>query len=102
LAHELAVKQRAKFQLRTAEQHSYHYIFAALMLTVSAEAQLSSALNFAQTGTCGSASTATAKTEPIVSEISMFSEKDKLYEHPRIKSIDVEFGKLDLSGRQLF
>jgi len=63
------------------------------------EAQLSEALNFAQTGTCSSAATSSAKTDDAsVSKITELGQDDNLFQHPRMKSFDVEFGQLDLSG----
>ena len=60
------------------------------------EAQLAAALNFAETGTCNAS--ASAKTEVVSNKTTTFTEADKLFEHPRMKSFDVEFGQLDLSG----
>ena len=62
------------------------------------EAQLASALNFAETGTCSNDSTVAAKTEPTSTKITVFGESDRLLDHPRMKSFDIEFGQLDLSG----
>jgi len=61
------------------------------------EAQLASALNFAETGTCSSDATATAKTDITLNKVTVSGEDDKLLEHPRIKAIDLEFGRLDFS-----
>jgi len=62
------------------------------------EGQLASALNFAETGTCSAAAVATAKTG-VASRIETgFEESDMLFEHPRMKSFDIDFGQLDLSG----
>ena len=60
------------------------------------EAQFAAALNFAETGTCNTS--ASAKTEVVSNKTTTFTEADKLFEHPRMKSFDVEFGQLDLSG----
>ena len=60
------------------------------------EAQFAAALNFAETGTCNAS--ASAKTEVVSNKTTTFTEADKLFEHPRMKSFDVEFGQLDLSG----
>ena len=62
------------------------------------EAQLAAALNFAETGTCSASATASAKTELAANKATTFAEADKLLEHPRMKSFDLEFGQLDLSG----
>jgi len=62
------------------------------------EAQLASALDFAETGTCSVTATVAAKTELEISKVTGFGESDKLFEHPRMKSFDVEFGQLDLSA----
>jgi len=62
------------------------------------EAQFAAALNFAETGTCNTSATASAKTEVVSNKTTTFTEADKLFEHPRMKSFDVEFGQLDLSG----
>jgi len=62
------------------------------------EAQLASALNFAETGTCSIAAAAVAsKTDSASIQATYFEEDDKLFEHSRMKSVDVEFGQLDLS-----
>ena len=65
------------------------------------EAQLASALNFAETGTCSSDATATAKTDITLNKFMISGEDDKLLEHPRIKAIDLEFGRLDFSTRRV-
>jgi len=62
------------------------------------EAQLASALNFAETGTCSEDTPATAKTDIASSKVTVFGESDKLFEHTRMKSFDIDFGRLDLSG----
>ena len=62
------------------------------------EAQLASALNFAETGTCLTDASASAKTDIASDKVTVFGESDKLFEHPRMKSFDIEFGQLDLSG----
>jgi len=62
------------------------------------EAQFAAALNFAETGTCSASATASAKTEVAANKTTTFTEDDKLLEHPRMKSFDIEFGQLDLSG----
>ena len=64
------------------------------------EALLASALNFAETGTCSSDATATAKTDITLNKVTVSGEDDKLLEHPRIKAIELEFGLLDLSTRR--
>jgi len=61
------------------------------------EAQLASALNFAETGTCLTDTPAVTKTIAS-SKVTVFSEADKLFEHPRMKSFDLDFGQLDLTG----
>ena len=61
------------------------------------EAQLASALNFAETGTCSEDTPVAAKTNIASSKATGFGETDRLFEHPRMKSFDVEFGQLDLS-----
>ena len=61
------------------------------------EAQLASALNFAETGTCSVAATTTTKIASTSSKAPIFTEDDRLFEHPRMKSFDIEFGQLDLS-----
>ena len=61
------------------------------------EAQLASALNFAETGTCSDDTPANSKTDIASSKATSFGETDRLFEHPRLKSFDVEFGQLDLS-----
>jgi C-terminal processing protease CtpA/Prc len=64
------------------------------------EAQFAAALNFAETGSCSSNAsaksqpTSSLKSEPAVT----FAEADKLLEHPRLKSFDLEFGDLDLTS----
>jgi len=60
------------------------------------EAQLASALNFAETGTCSVATT--TKTASTSSNATGLEDADTLYEHPRMRSFDIEFGQLDLSG----
>jgi len=60
------------------------------------EAQLASALNFAETGTCSVATT--TKTASTSSKATGLEDADTLYEHPRMRSFDIEFGQLDLSG----
>ena len=57
------------------------------------EAQFAAALIFAETGTCNTS--ASAKTEVVSNKTTTFTEADKLFEHPRMKSFDVEFGQLD-------
>jgi len=51
-----------------------------------------------ETGTCSVTATVAAKTELEISKVTGFGESDKLFEHPRMKSFDVEFGQLDLSA----
>lgn len=63
------------------------------------EAQLAEALNFAQTGTCSATATASAKAnDTSVSKITLAGQDDRLLQHPRMKSLDLEFGQLDLTG----
>lgn len=63
------------------------------------EAQLAEALNFAQTGSCSSAATSSAKTEDATnSKVTEIGQDDNLFQHPRMKSFDIEFGQLDLTG----
>ena len=62
------------------------------------EAQFAAALNFAATGTCDISTTTSSKTELADNKTSFSSESDKLFEHPKMKSFDIEFGQLDLSG----
>ena len=64
----------------------------------TSEAQFSAALNFAETGTCGNSQSTNAKTQQVAEQKLTFSEADKLLDHPRMKSFDLEFGRLDLSG----
>ena len=63
------------------------------------EAQLASALNFAETGTCNPEVTAAVKTDVSSSKITGVSQEDMLYQHPRMKSFDLEFGRLDLDNK---
>ena len=53
------------------------------------EAQLASALNFAETGTCLTDASASAKTDIASDKVTVFGESDKLFEHPRMKSFDL-------------
>jgi hypothetical protein len=66
------------------------------------EAQFAAALNFAETGSCSSSDDANAKTQIAANQKAnqsfTFTEADKLMEHPRMKSFDIEFGQLDLTG----
>lgn len=62
------------------------------------EAQLAAALNFAETGTCSPTATATVKTNVPLSKTSTLGQEDMLFQHPRMKSFDVEFGQLDLDN----
>ena len=66
------------------------------------EAQFAAALNFAETGSCSSSDDANAKTQIAANQKAnqsfTFTETDKLMEHPRMKSFDIEFGQLDLTG----
>ena len=59
------------------------------------EAQLAEALNFAETGTCSS--NASAKTNASFNKTTA-RQNDKLFQHPRMKSFNADFGQLDLSG----
>ena len=61
------------------------------------EGQLAAALNFAETGTCSPDAVASAKTDEPFSKITNLNQDDRLYQHPRMKSFDVDFGQIDLS-----
>ena len=61
------------------------------------EAQLATAINFAQTGNCGT--NASAKTQIETSaKFSLIEDTDPLYQHPRMKSLEKNFGVLDFTG----
>lgn len=62
------------------------------------EAQFSAALNFAETGTCSVTATTSSKTDIAINNATISGESDKLFEHPAMKSFDIDFGQLDLSG----
>ena len=61
------------------------------------EGQLAAALNFAETGTCSPDAVASAKADEPFSKTTNLNQSDRLYQHPRMKSFDVDFGQIDLS-----